>query len=138
MKTITFLLLVLVLPQLGNAQYKMIEMNPPKAKAPLKRQLDRMSQVQKYKFKGVIGETDQATIAIHDAKNLSKKEHDEVKKMVDAENKDRTSIFQAIIDFNKLNKKEREILVKSAFDTYKGIDAKGTFYYENKTWQKKY
>ena len=54
------------------------------------------------------------------------------------ENKDRLEWYKAVIAYNKLSEKQKGFLIKSSYDTFKGTDAKGTYHYENKKWQKKY
>ncbi len=120
------------------AQYKKFEMNPPAAKKYLKSQLNRMDQVRKYKILGYIGEAEQAVLSVRDIKSLTKTEQEKIKKTVDEENADRKAIFSAIAKYNKLNKHEYGFLLKSAYETYRNTDPKGTYYYEGRQWQKRY
>ncbi|MBY0385000.1 YdbL family protein [bacterium] len=122
----------------SQAQYKILEMSPPGAKKYLKSQLGRMDEVRKHKFAGHIGEADGGLLAIHEIKSLPKADQEKIKKLVESENKDRQGIFAAVAKHNKLNSKEKEMLLRSAFETYRNMDAKGVFYFENKKWQKKY
>jgi uncharacterized protein YdbL (DUF1318 family) len=121
----------------AQAQYKVLEMKPPAAKKHLKSQLERMDLVRKYKRTGQIGETDQATLAIREPKAIAAAELKQIKKVVDDENRDRQRIFDEIAKFNKLNKQEQGFLIKSAYETYRNTDAKGSYYLENKKWFKK-
>ncbi len=119
-------------------QYKILQMSPPQAKKYLKSQLARMDDVRKYKHAGHIGEADDAMLAIRDIKTLPAAEQEKVKKIVADENKDRKSIYQAIAKFNKLNEKEKKMLIDSAYETYRNTDAKETYHFEKKKWIKKY
>jgi len=120
------------------AQAKKIEMSPPSVKQLQLRRVDRQTALLVAKFKGYIGETDQGLIAVRDMKRLAKNEQEKITQLVTAENQDRLTWYKEVISFNKLNEQEKGFLIKSAFDTFKGTDAKGTYYYENKKWQKKY
>jgi uncharacterized protein len=131
------LLSFIFLSQSVLAQYKVLDMKPPKAQKYLKSQLARMDELRKYKYAGSIGETDQATVAIRDVKGLAESEQKKIKKVVDDENRDRKFIFNEIAKFNKLDKTEYGFLIKSAYETYRNTDAKGTYYLENKKWLKK-
>lgn len=97
-----------------------------------------MNDVRKYKHSGHIGEADDAMLAIRDIKNLPNAEQEKVKKIVTDENKDRKGIYKAIAQFNKLNEKEKKMLIDSAYETYRNTDAKETYHFENKKWIKKY
>ncbi len=120
------------------AQYKMLEMSPPKAKKILKTQLARMDEVRKYKQLGYIGEVETAFLDIRDPKVVPKADIEKVKKVVVDENKDRKTLYAVIAAHNKLNAKEKEMFIRSAYETYRNTDAKESYYFENKKWQKKY
>lgn len=138
MKKAVLILSLLFQFAVGFAEYKKIEMNPPKAKEIQSRRLDRQTPLMLHKFKGYVGETDEGLIAVREIKKLPKIEQDTITKMVADENKDRQAWYKEIIAHNKLSEKEKGFLIKSAFDSFKGMDAKGTYFYENKRWQKKY
>jgi uncharacterized protein len=138
MKVLYTFLLVVLFSMISEAQYKILEMSPPAAKKYLKSQLARMDDVRKHKFAGHIGEAEGGMLAIHEIKSLPKTDQDKIKKLVELENKDRKAIFAAVAKHNKLNSKEKEMLSRSAFETYRNMDAKGVYYFENKKWQKKY
>lgn len=138
MKPLIFVLtLILFLSPVG-AQYKMLEMSPPKAKKILKNQLARMDEVRKYKQLGYIGESETAFLDIREMKAIPKADQEKVKKVVADENKDRKNLYAVIAVHNKLNEKEKAMLIRSAFETYRNTDAKEMYYFENKKWQKKY
>lgn len=138
MRPISSFFIFLIFFTTSQAQYKILEMSPPAAKKYLKSQLSRMDEVRKHKFSGYIGEAEGGMLAIHDIKSLPKAEQEKIKKLVELENKDRKAIFAAVAKHNKLNAKEKEMLSRSAFETYRNMDAKGVYYFENKKWQKKY
>lgn len=117
---------------------KKIEMNPPAAKKYLKSQLNRMDQVRRYKILGYIGEGEQAVLVVRDTKGLAKADQEKLNKVVVEENADRKAIFAAIAKYNKLSSQEYDFLLKSAYETYRNTDPKGTYYYEGRQWQKRY
>lgn len=119
-------------------QYKILQMSPPEAKKYLKSQLARMDEVRKYKYSGHIGEADNALLAIREIKDLSASEQKKVKNLVLEENKDRAAIYKAIAKFNKLNEKEKKMLIDSAYETYRNTDPKETYHFEKKKWTQKY
>lgn len=123
---------------LVQAQHKFIEMNPPKAKPYMKTQLDRMDAIREFKEKGIIGEADSALLAVHDTEKLTAAQIKKVKEYMDAENKDRTAIYNEIAKYNKLTAQEKEILIRSAYETNKNRDIKGSWYFEKNAWNKKY
>lgn len=120
------------------AQHKFIEMNPPKNKPYMKSQVERMDLIKAHKLTGVLGETETAMLAIHDTKGLNPRQIKRANELMEAENKDRKAIFAEIARFNKLNEKEKELLIRSAYEAYRNTDAKGTYYFEKKAWHKKY
>lgn len=132
------LLMGILATTLVQAQQKFIEMNPPKAKPFLKSQLDRMDSVKEYKYKGIIGETDKALLAVRETGAMKPEDVKKVKAVVDGENKDRKAIYDEIARYNKLSVKEKEILIRSAFETMKNRDIKNTYYFEKNAWHKKY
>jgi uncharacterized protein len=135
---VLFSVMVMVFSLVVHAQHKFIEMTPPKAKPYLKKQLERMDAIKAFKLKGHIGESDNAMLAIRESKGLKPQQIEKMNKLVAEENKDRKAIFEEIAKFNKLNKSEKEILIKSAYETYRNTDAKGIYYKEKNTWQKRY
>lgn len=132
--TLSFMLLSWV----ALAQHKIIEMNPPKAKPYLNRQIERMDLVKAHKLKGYIGEEDNGLLAIRETKGLSAKQIERMKTMVSEENKDRQGVYDEIVKFNKLSDKEREILIRSAYETSRNIDKKGIYYKEKGQWLKRF
>ncbi len=130
--------LCLLAATLVQAQHKFIEMNPPKAKPYLKSQLERMDAINQFRNEGVIGETDSAMLAIHDTSKLKAAQIKKVKEVMDAENKDRKAILDEIAKFNKLTDKEKEILIRSAYETHKNRSIKNSYYFEKDAWHKKY
>ncbi len=135
---IFILLLCLASVSVATAQFKKIEMAPPAAKKIQERRLSRYNPILLNKMKGYIGETESGMLAIVDPKLIPAKEQDSIKKLVLEENKDRETWYKEIIVYNKLSAKEKEFLIKSAYGSFKGTDAKGTYHYEGKKWQKKY
>ncbi len=122
----------------ASAEPKFLEMSPPKAKAHQKKQVERLHPLRMFKFKGYIGENSEGYLSIRELTGVAKAEQEKIKKMVADENKDRAAIYKEIIVFNKLNEQEKGFLIKSAFDTLRATDAKGTYHYENEKWQRKY
>lgn len=122
----------------SSAQHKMIEMYPPKAKSAIKAQQTRIDIINAHKYKGVLGEADNAMLALHETKGLSEKQIQFAKELIDKENKDRKIIFDEIAKYNKLSEKEKEFLIRSAFETYRNTSFKGTYYFEKNVWHKKY
>lgn len=137
MKVLVFALSFLFIIS-ATAQHKFIEMNPPKAKKYMKNQIERMDLVKAHKLTGVLGETEKGMLGLHDISKLKPTQVKRAKDLMEAENKDRKAIFDEIARFNKLNAQEKELLLKSAFETYRNTDAKGTFYFEKAAWHKKY
>ena len=135
---ILLLLLCLASATSGWSQFKKIEMSPPSTKKLQDRRLSRYNPILLNKMKGYIGETESGFLAIVDLKLIPVKEQESIKKLVAEENKDRETWYKEIIAYNKLSVKEKEFLIKSAYGSFKGIDAKGTYHYEGKKWQKKY
>lgn len=119
-------------------QYKILQMSPPAAKKYFKSQLSRMDDIRKNKFSGYIGEADTGLLAIREVKSLSKDEQKKIIKLLDDENKDRTQIYAILIKHNKLNEKEKTMLIRSAYETYKNMDSKKTYHFENKKWLQKF
>ena len=120
----------------GKYNGKLSEMRPPKARAAQKRQVLRADDILIYKFKGYIGEADSGFLAIRELKDLNETEKKKIKNVVAAENNDRSVVYREIILFNKLNKEKQAMLIKNAYEVYRNTSAKGTFYLENKIWQK--
>jgi uncharacterized protein YdbL (DUF1318 family) len=131
-------LVVLMLMPPAHAEFKKFEMDPPKAKGVNSRRLSRSDAVLMAKMKGYVGETDQGLLAVHEPERLPKAEKKQIEQLVKDENQDRIAWYKEVIAFNKMSEKEKSLLIKSAFNTFKGTDPKGAFYYENKQWQKKY
>lgn len=131
-------LLIFIFSLSVQAQYKILQMSPPAAKKHFKAQLGRMDEIRKYKFAGHIGEADSGMLAIRDIKSLSKDEQKKITKLVDDENKDRKQIYAILVKHNKLSDKEKDMLLRSAFETYRNMDSKKTFHFENKKWQQKF
>lgn len=138
MVQLTFCILIAAfsLPAVG--QYKILQMSPPAAKKYFKSQLTRMDDIRKAKFAGYIGEADDGLLAIREIKALSKDEQKKITKLVTDENKDRKQIYTILIKHNKLSEKEKVMLVRSAYETYRNMDSKKTFHFENKKWQQKF
>ena len=67
---------------------------------------------------------------------LPEEEQKKIKKFVEDENKDRAAVVKEVVAFNKMNERHKGILIKSIFEVYKNSSIKGSFYYQNKTWQK--
>ncbi len=122
----------------ASGQYKILQMSPPAAKKHFKSQLSRMDDIRKNKFAGYIGEADTGMLAIREIKALSKDEQKKITKLVDDENKDRKKIYAILMKHNKLNEKERAMLIRSAYETYKNMDSKKTYHFENKKWLQKF
>jgi uncharacterized protein YdbL (DUF1318 family) len=135
---LAFSIFVMVLSMTAAGQYKILQMSPPAAKKHFKSQLTRMDEIRKNKFAGYIGEADNGMLAIRDIKALSKDEQKKITKLVDDENKDRKQIYAILIKHNKLNEKEKAMLVRSAYETYKNMDSKKTYHLENKKWLQKF
>lgn len=135
---VLLLFISLVTATLVQAQHKILEMNPPKAKPFMKNQLHRMEAIREYKLKGIIGETDSAMLAVRETGSMKPDQVKKVKDLVAAENKDRTAIYNEIGRFNKLNEKEKDILIRSAYETSKNRDIKNTYFFEKNAWHKKY
>jgi uncharacterized protein YdbL (DUF1318 family) len=121
-----------------SGQYKILQMSPPAAKKHFKSQLTRMDEIRKHKFSGYIGEADNGMLAIREIKSLSKDEQKKITKLVDEENKDRKQIYVILAKHNKLNDKEKMMLIRSAYETYKNMDSKKTYHFENKKWLQKF
>ena len=122
----------------ASGQYKIMQMSPPAAKKHFKSQLTRMDDIRKYKFAGYIGEADTGMLAIREIKSLSKDEQKKITKLVDDENKDRKQIYAILGKYNKLSEKEKVMLIRSAYETYKNMDSKKTYHFENKKWLQKF
>lgn len=117
---------------------KLFEMSPPKAKPYQKRQVKRMAMFRDFKFAGFLGETDQGLLAIRDISKTTPENQKFIKKLVDEENKDRLQIYKEIANYNKLKPKQKQMLIQNFFEVYRNTDAKGTYYFEKKAWQKHY
>ena len=135
---IIILVLSLLVARTHAVEYKKFEMNPPAAKAVNARRLQRYKSILIYKFQGYIGETEQGMLKVRDLSKAPAADRPLIQKTVDDENKDRLEWYKAVIAYNKLSEKQKGFLIKSSYDTFKGTDAKGTYHYENKKWQKKY
>lgn len=101
-------------------------------------QIERSSKIQFYKNKGQIGEAEGAMLAIREPKTIKADELAVIKKLVDEENKDRTVEINEIAKANKFDAAKKAHLIKAYFETKKGTDAKGTYFFESNVWQKKY
>ena len=97
-----------------------------------------MDDIRKYKFAGYIGEADTGMLAIREIKALSKDEQKKITKLVEDENKDRKQIYAILGKHNKLSEKEKVMLIRSAYETYKNMDSKKTYHFENKKWLQKF
>lgn len=97
-----------------------------------------MDEIRKHKFSGYIGEADNGMLAIREIKTLSKDEQKKISKLVDDENRDRKQIYAILGKHNKLNEKEKAMLIRSAYETYKNMDSKKTYHFENKKWLQKF
>lgn len=117
---------------------KNLRMDPPATKKERDNQLKRSADLIRFKTLGYIGESSDGLLAIREKNGASKEEAVKVQKIVDEENKDRAAIYKELISFNKLDEKEQGFLMKAVYDTLKGSDAKGFYFYENQKWQKKY
>jgi hypothetical protein len=102
-----------------------------------KSQAKRMTSLDKYKVKNVIGEMDTGLVGIRSLKGLSKKEKKEAKKLVQAENKDRNKLYNIISKASGYDKKMQAVLRKSFFESYQEWAPPGTYYYSKHKWQKK-
>lgn len=137
MKVLVFVLSFLFIVA-AMAQHKFLQMNPLGAKKYMQKQVERMDLIKAHKLTGVLGETETGMLGIHDTSKLKPAQVKRAKELMEAENKDRKAIFDEIARVNKLTEKEKQMLLKSAFDTYRGTDAKGTFYYEKGAWYQKF
>lgn len=97
-----------------------------------------MDEIRKHKFSGYIGEAETGLLAIREIKALSKDEQKKIAKLVEDENKDRKQIYVILIKHNKLSDKEKTMLIRSAYETYKNMDSKKTYHFENKKWLQKF
>ena len=120
------------------AQHKFLDMNAPGAKKHMKTQVERMELIKAHKLSGVLGESDTAMLMLHSTEGLKPAQIKRAKDLMAAENIDRKGIFDAITKHNKLNEKEKKLLIRSAYETYRNMDAKGTYYFEKESWHKKY
>lgn len=134
---LTILSIMLLVPADGLA--KPLTSQPPGAKKYIKKQIQRKPVLRKYRYKGHVGEADTGYLAIRTLEGLKKEEKEKVKKLVEAENQDRKNIYAEVIKYNKLDtEKKKKIMIESFYHVYKNTSPKGNYFYENKTWQKKY
>lgn len=137
MKVLVFVL-SLIFTSLGLAQHKFLKTDLPSIKKNMKSQVERMDLIKAHKLTGVLGEADNAMLSLHSTENLKPAQIKRAKELMEAENADRKVILDEIAKHNKLNAKEKELLIRSSFETYRNMDAKGTYYYEKNAWHKKY
>ncbi len=138
MVQLAFSILIMACSLTASGQYKILQMSPPAANKHFKSQLTRMDEIRKNKFAGYIGEADTGLLAIREIKALSKDEQKKITKLVEDENKDRKQIYAILIKHNKLKDQEKTMLIRSAYETYKNMDSKKTYHFENKKWLQKF
>ncbi len=137
MKVLVFIIFTFV-SAFAFSKAPFLEMNPPKAKPILKRQLQRMDEIKSFKKLGSIGEADTGLLAVREKTGLNNENAKRMEVLVGEENRDRKLIYEEIIKYNKLKKNDVDLFYKSVFDTLKNADPKGTHYLEKSTWIKKY
>lgn len=136
MKCFCFLLIAFFSINVWSYDFKPIEMSPPKVKPYEKRQVARVPDIRKYKALGYIGESETGFLAINPTQAGKAEVQAQVKKLIDEENKDRQAVVNEVVKYNKLNAKQKEILIKTIYEVFRDSSAKGTFYFEKGTWQK--
>lgn len=80
-----------------------INIHSPGAEAIKGRMAPRVSELNGYKAKGVIGETNNGTVMLKDAAGLSLKDRAGVERLIQAENKDRGDLYDEVQKVNNLN-----------------------------------
>lgn len=83
-----------------------IDISNPALRAIRKSLKDRFPKLEKYLEKGNIGLTNDGLIAIKETEGLGLKEKAELKRLVDADNKDRESLYKEIVVANKIDMKK--------------------------------
>jgi uncharacterized protein YdbL (DUF1318 family) len=138
MKLFLTFLMVITSAVAGAYEPPYVEMNPPKVKPLLKKQLPRLKIISEYKNKNLIGEKDTGFLGIVEPKKIPEAQLKKITQLVEEENADRAKIYKEISIFNKMTKEQEAILIQNYFEVQKGIDPKGTLYFQNNMWQKKY
>lgn len=100
-------------------------------------QARRMNKLDKFKVKTNIGEKEDGFVGIRTLDGLSKKDAEEINKLVEAENKDRQNLYSIIVKSSRYDKKMEETLKKSFFDSYQEWAPVGTYFFKDDKWQKK-
>ena len=103
----------------------------------IRRRAKRLEKIKNYKKKKAIGESSDGLIRIRSLASLPSGEQKKLKKMLDAENKDRNRLYRIIMKADGFSKKQEQVFRETMFETYIGRDPVGTFFFEKKYWQQK-
>lgn len=114
------------------------KVNSPRAQEILARQKSRIGDLDKYKQKGVIGETKDGLILLKDSSKLKRLEMKKIDDLIVLENQDREALYADIVDTNGANRVLPELVRKTFSRSFQGLSPTGTWIEdESSAWNRK-
>ncbi len=97
------------------------------------RQRGRIKQLDKYKKKGFLGESEKGTVVIK-SKKFRPIQAKKIKKLIEAENDDRMALYKEIANANSSQQAQ---VIKSFSKSFQDLSPKGTWVQESGNWKQK-
>ena len=122
---------------ISTAQAADFKISSDESRQIMERQKERIEDLDKYKEKGVIGETSEGLVAIYKDDKLSALEKKKVQKLVSDENQDRESLYSDIVKTNGMNDSSKAGVREKFFQSFKSASPTGTPIKEGGAWKQK-
>ena len=122
---------------IATAEAADFKISSDESKQIMERQKERIDDLDKYKEKGVIGETSEGLVEIHKDDKLSVLEKKKVQKLVSDENQDRENLYSDIVKSNGMNDASKGGIRAKFFQSFKDASPTGTAFKEGGAWKKK-
>lgn len=119
---------------IASAQAADFKINSAESRKILEKQKERLSDLDGYKSKGVLGETAEGLIEVHKDDKLSAIEKKKVQKLVSEENADREALYSDIIQSNGMSEAMKAGVRKTFFQSLRDASPAGTPVKEGGVW----
>ena len=101
------------------------------------RQKNRLSEIDKYKVKGFLGETEDGMLVLRNAESLKGLMKKKVMQLLNEENMDRQELYTEVADSNSLAPAQGGTLKKSFARSFQAASPRGTWIQTGGSWKQK-